>query len=577
MSEVKRCVVLLLVLLALAITSSAYAGPLPGAIFTTLIDGSAVNHNIYGAKEDVYLDGGPGPNAPSTAAGLPEGDYYFQVTDPSGKVLLSVDPIASRKVHVNAAGVIDYVYPAPTLTKYKGKWYGTHATGIDQDHSELGARTVQLMPFADTPNPGGEYKVWMTPVVYYTPGQGKFGFLPAWSKTDNYKAKGKPFVPPMLIVRNFRDSNANGIWNLGEEELFGWPVDVTDPLTVVNTYYTQVETQASTPGWYSSNETMPTGWQQTALYIDGVAQPVSPTANVQFAGNSAEIHTVIYGKIQLGRICWAKFFDTNGDSIRQFGLEALIVGWKARLDGVAVDGTEVHIEDFTGASGCSQLRPLPGHYFLSEVMPLGNWEPTTATSFEIWVGEGDEVHVCFGNVCTGVAAFSTKGYWHNRNGISEENQSDYDYANPLAPYCAPSPYFGAGDEPFDGYYANGTPVAQANGDWGEFIAPAGSPQAEVSHFLVDSNANGDPREQLAQQLLAFIFNVRHRLDGMDASIFTGNTYGWIPASDLIASAVTIWETGSAFSRTQMAGLLDALNNCDAVEYIHSEPCEVVYP
>ncbi|MBM2820375.1 MAG: hypothetical protein HW405_135 [Candidatus Berkelbacteria bacterium] len=133
------------VLTTIAFAPAANAGPLPGAVFTTLVDGSAVNHNIYPTKEDVYLDGGPGNNAPSTAAGLPSGDYYLQVTDPSGKVLLSADPIASRKFHVNAAGVIDYVYPAPTTTKYKGKTYGTHLTSIDQDHAALGAITVQLM------------------------------------------------------------------------------------------------------------------------------------------------------------------------------------------------------------------------------------------------------------------------------------------------------------------------------------------------------------------------------------------------------------------------------------------------
>ncbi|MBA3650140.1 MAG: hypothetical protein H0W66_01335 [Chthoniobacterales bacterium] len=35
------------------------AAPLPGAIFTTDITCSGVNLNIYGAKADVYLDGGP--------------------------------------------------------------------------------------------------------------------------------------------------------------------------------------------------------------------------------------------------------------------------------------------------------------------------------------------------------------------------------------------------------------------------------------------------------------------------------------------------------------------------------------
>src|SRR2546428_92265 len=119
-----------------------------GAIFTTLADGSAVNYNIYAAKEDVYLDGGPGPGAPQTAAGLDDGVYVFQVTDPSGKTLLSTDPAGCRLFTVSG-GII--VSTAPSTCP--------HVTGTDIDH---GAVTVQLMPFDDTPNPGGEYKVWVT-------------------------------------------------------------------------------------------------------------------------------------------------------------------------------------------------------------------------------------------------------------------------------------------------------------------------------------------------------------------------------------------------------------------------------
>src|SRR5205823_1103731 len=69
-----------------------------GAIFTTLPNGQAVNFNIYPSKDLVYLDGGPGQNAPQTAAGLDDGTYVFQVTDPSGKVLLSSDVAACRQV-----------------------------------------------------------------------------------------------------------------------------------------------------------------------------------------------------------------------------------------------------------------------------------------------------------------------------------------------------------------------------------------------------------------------------------------------------------------------------------------------
>ena len=72
-------------------------------------------------------------------------------------------------------------------------------------------------------------------------------------------------------------------------------------------------------------------------------------------------------------------------------------------------------------------------------------------------------------------------------------------------------YFGDGDEPFDGKFANGDPVAASPGAIGApDIAPAGTTEAEISQFLVDPNAGGDPREQLAQQLLAFIFNMKYR-------------------------------------------------------------------
>lgn len=84
--------------------------------------------------------------------------------------------------------------------------------------------------------------------------------------------------------------------------------------------------------------------------------------------------------------------------------------------------------------------------------------------------------------------------------------------NGLAPYASPSNYFGAGDEPFDGKFTGGEPVEAAfSGD--SAIWMAGTWQSEVSQFLVDSNGNADlneHKEQLAQQLLAFIFNTRHR-------------------------------------------------------------------
>jgi len=148
----------------------AAQAPLSGAVFTTNSSGTFVNANVYDDGSQPYLNGGPRPNSGNcTAAGLPNGDYYFQVTDPSGNTLLSSDDLAQRTFTVTD-GVI---------TAYGG----THATGTGR----CGDITIQLAPFSATPNEGGEYKVWVTPVASYSPGNGAWGFVHQSSKTDNFK------------------------------------------------------------------------------------------------------------------------------------------------------------------------------------------------------------------------------------------------------------------------------------------------------------------------------------------------------------------------------------------------------
>ena len=158
--------------------------PLSGAIFTTDASGVPVNLNIYAAKQDVYLNGGPGINAPDDAAGLPAGMYSFQVTDPSGKTLLSTDAVACRQFTVDASGVIQSVAPSGGCA---------HATGTDGEDAGI---TVQLFPFSDTPNNGGVYKVWVSPTELLdctAPGN-KNCFVPRYSKTDNFKVRSGAIV-----------------------------------------------------------------------------------------------------------------------------------------------------------------------------------------------------------------------------------------------------------------------------------------------------------------------------------------------------------------------------------------------
>jgi len=153
----------------LAVSGTAMAGP-SGAIFTTDKNSTFVNGNVYEEPGDVYLNGGPRANAPCTAAGLPDGDYYFQVTDPSGQDILSnLDGVESRRVTV-MGGVI-------VATS------GTHQIGAGKCPGSI---TVQLCPFSLRSDGGDEYKAWMTPVSALTVG----GFSRNMSKTDNFKITG---------------------------------------------------------------------------------------------------------------------------------------------------------------------------------------------------------------------------------------------------------------------------------------------------------------------------------------------------------------------------------------------------
>ena len=225
---------------ALVLTGiSASAAGVSGAIFTTVSNGSVVNANQYDSPCAVYLDGGPGPHAPAKAAGLPNGDYYFQVTDPSGKTLLSTDPVANRRFTVNGGVIVAYIGDGTDPV---------HLTGVDVDHPELGAITIRLAnlncgnslnpDFLASPNNGGAYKVWATPVASFignpaqvdnSCGSGCFhGFVPSASKTDNFKVNAAA-ATFCLTVNKVNGANT---------PVMGWRFNLTDPLGTSNAYFT---------------------------------------------------------------------------------------------------------------------------------------------------------------------------------------------------------------------------------------------------------------------------------------------------------------------------------------------------
>ena len=281
------------------------APPLPGAIFTTNVDGTIVNANVqYQSKCDVYLDGGPGQNAPQGAAGLPDGDYYFQVTDPSGKKLLSTDIVANRRFHV-AGGII---------TAYTGAGGPPHPTGIDVDH---GAVTIQLAnntcptDFLDTPNNGGVYKAWVTPVgdfkgdptkVDNSCGNGCFhGFLPAASKTDNFKVKGAKVATFCLVVEKVID-DGKGNTTLTA----GWGITVTGD-SFSNRFFTSGGKDTCslllTQGTYTVQEDLTFGgstYHVIALKVNGVDVPLSDVYSFSWSPGKPDPFVIIWTN-QLGK------------------------------------------------------------------------------------------------------------------------------------------------------------------------------------------------------------------------------------------------------------------------------------
>ncbi len=115
---------------------------LTGSVKTTTADGSVVNGNTkYETKQDVYVYGDQLPDDVDT--------LYVRVTDPSGSVVLS----ATKQVSVS------------------GGSFGP----------------FQLYPYSDTPNQGGEYKVWVS---------SSSDFEQDCTKFDNFKVKDEIPEPP---------------------------------------------------------------------------------------------------------------------------------------------------------------------------------------------------------------------------------------------------------------------------------------------------------------------------------------------------------------------------------------------
>jgi hypothetical protein len=232
-------------------TTSYMAAPNTGAIFTTDVSCNGTNINIFISKSDVFIDGGP---AHEGAAGLPDGFYYIQVTEPGGALLgTSVGSATPTPIHVTN-GEFDVCYQLEAVV-------------IKASDSTPG--------YDDTTNGGGEYKVWVSPNSDFSGG-----------KTDNFKVKPEVPASGTLNVNKFYDANANGINDDGQL-ITGWKIRIVDDTELFR--FTPVSVIVA-PDDYVVSEFDPseTNWVHTT------ANPVNVTVG------AGETKTVEFGNLCLG-------------------------------------------------------------------------------------------------------------------------------------------------------------------------------------------------------------------------------------------------------------------------------------
>jgi len=383
--------------------------------------------------------------------------------------LLSSDPLDCREVTVTN-GVITAYSPMGMNCPMRNV-----GTMLVVDCGETPPKvTVQLIPFDDTPNPGGVYKVWLEPTSVTLPagcdptasessnptGWAACGnFDNSNSKTDNFKIKGgtPPSLESELDIFKFCDVNGDGV--LDDDELAfglnGWTINVTQGVTTVCTGTTGTDGQGLKvcspldPGSYAVSEVPQTGYTHTATCFGGGCGVcgVSGTAcNMDldctlFPGNPADtcdlwdglnsvpitlaagqISEVDFGNV--GAIKGRKFSDLNGNGVDDS--EPGVQGVQFLLTGTALDGvTPISLCTNTDANGNYSFPLTPGDKLLVTKVPPPNSIATTPLTCSGSFGDPATPSTCagfsceFGNACLGGnCAAKTLGWWKNAGNSS---------------------------------------------------------------------------------------------------------------------------------------------------------------
>jgi uncharacterized repeat protein (TIGR01451 family) len=334
---------------------------------------------------------------------------------------------------------------------------GQHDINVDFDHGPPSI-VVQMMPFFDTPNPGGVYKAWIIPLERYianAPYKGRFsvnhplnveptdnpqnsgkgrdrvmigydrdsGFGPPrdQAKTDNFKVKEES--TGVITVQKFHDLNADGIWDSGEPAIGpdGSLFQCISELGTLGVLHTAEEPCESTAGGWpvDVSETLPVVSNDywTPVTIDSLA---ADTYTITEAGFAEWIVSAAYvdgdnqGATDSVSVTVSGLPNDNHSVV--FGNFMLGSIWGVKYedrdgDGVrdtgepGIGGVTIELEDsdgiilstITSADGTFHFEDLmPGSYTLRELL-TGQWFASTPASRDIVVLSGAMDDYAFGN------------------------------------------------------------------------------------------------------------------------------------------------------------------------------------
>jgi len=417
-----RLIIILTSVLALALATAYLVLAVSGAAFTTFnahVDGagkdvcknSAINCNIYGAKEYVWLNGGPSAN------GLgPDGQYFFAVLVPGGQ------PNPNDGGPKNLSDDYD-AYTNRTFTVTDGEvsaYSGTH--WLDSGQNEPGPGDpkpngvppyIRLFPYADTWNPGGVYIMAICSL-----GEG-YPVDPRDCKYDAFKVKkGKIEFSFYLSGMKFEDMYADGSKDAIDTGLEGWKIIISGTGPDGLPFYAEVFTDAYGFWEYFSPVYTFTGSQKPVDVSVKVCEELKDGWTQSYpSGGCYEFTFTPTGFDSFFDLDFGNWYPVEVTACKARDLDGVpggetvpVAGWEVSL---TEEGTVVDTQ-YTGADGCYNWSGLtPGIAYDVHEGSKPGWEALDGIDYVFEKAKsGDSFSHTFVNA---VLEGCTPGFWQGGN------------------------------------------------------------------------------------------------------------------------------------------------------------------